>query len=303
MTLRTVRVVLLPALCTLLTAAVWAQDKPKDSAPAKAPAAAPKAAPAAPKKEAAPTQAPAAAPAAKDAAPAAKADSGMDDKQKMSYAVGVRLGKMIEDGVSLLDMKACVDGLTDSIGKKQIKIDEAEVGQLLQGFQKQMMEAKFGANKAEGEKFLTENSTKEGVKTLPSGLQYKVLTEGTGRTPKATDTVSTNYRGTFINGTEFDSSYKRNQPAMIPVNRVIPGWTEALQLMKEGGKWELYVPYAMAYGEEGRPPQIPPFSVLVFQVELLKIVDQPAAAPGESKPVTIAPKPAAAPVTPPPVKK
>lgn len=229
-----------------------------------------------------------------------KADSGMTDKQKTSYAVGVQFGKAIADGAALIDSEALAAGLKDAMEKKEIKLDEAEIGPLLQALQKQMMEIRYSAVKEEGEKFLTENATKEGVKTLPSGLQYKVVTEGTGRTPKATDVVQTNYSGTFVNGTEFDSSYKRNQPAEFPVNRVIAGWTEALQLMKEGSKWELYVPYAMAYGEEGRPPQIPPFSVLKFQVELLKIIDAPAAeAP---KPVIVAPK-AAAPATPPPAKK
>ncbi len=228
-----------------------------------------------------------------------KADSGMNEKQKTSYAVGVQFGKAIADGAELIDTEALAAGLKDAMEKKELNLDEAEIGTLLQALQKQIMDARFGAAKAEGEKFLTENATKEGVKTLPSGLQYKVLTEGTGRTPKESDMVQTHYRGTLINGTEFDSSYKRNQPAEFPVNRVIAGWTEALQLMKEGSKWELYVPYAMAYGEQGRPPQIPPFSVLTFEVELIKIVDATGAE--TSKPVVITPK--AAPATPPPAKQ
>jgi FKBP-type peptidyl-prolyl cis-trans isomerase len=125
---------------------------------------------------------------------------------------------------------------------------------------------------ATGEKFLKENAAKEGVKTLPSGLQYKVLKEGTGKTPKATDTVVTHYRGTLINGTEFDSSYKRNEPAEFPVNRVIKGWTEALQLMKEGEKWMLFVPSNLAYGPSGTPGgPIGPNETLIFEVELLKV--------------------------------
>lgn len=124
---------------------------------------------------------------------------------------------------------------------------------------------------AKGEAFLKENATKEGVKTLPSGLQYKVIKEGTGKSPKATDTVSVHYRGTLINGTEFDSSYKRNAPAEFPVNRVIRGWTEALQLMKEGSKWMLYIPSNLAYGSRGAGGDIGPDETLIFEVELLKV--------------------------------
>ncbi len=122
-----------------------------------------------------------------------------------------------------------------------------------------------------GQQFLDENSKKEGVHTLPDGLQYKVLKEGTGTKPKATDTVVVHYRGTLIDGTEFDSSYKRNEPAEFPVNRVIKGWTEALQLMPEGSKWMLYIPSRLAYGERGAPGAIGPNETLVFEVELLKV--------------------------------
>ena len=122
-----------------------------------------------------------------------------------------------------------------------------------------------------GETFLQENAKKEGVKTLPSGLQYKSVKQGDGKSPKATDTVSVHYRGTLIDGTEFDSSYKRNEPAEFPVNRVIKGWTEALQLMKEGDKWMLYIPSALAYGERGAGGLIGPNEALVFEVELLKV--------------------------------
>ena len=121
------------------------------------------------------------------------------------------------------------------------------------------------------EKFLMENKAKEGVKTLPSGLQYKVIKDGDGKTPKLTDTVSTHYRGTLLDGSEFDSSYKRNQPAEFPVSGVIKGWTEALQLMKEGAKWVLYVPAKLAYGERGFPPVIGPNETLIFEIELLKV--------------------------------
>ena len=127
-------------------------------------------------------------------------------------------------------------------------------------------------NKQEGEAFLAENKKKEGVKTLPSGLQYKVITEGTGKSPKASDTVTVNYRGTLIDGTEFDSSYKRGQAASFQVNGVIKGWTEALQLMKEGAKWQLFVPSNLAYGEKGTGSgPIGPNATLVFEVELISV--------------------------------
>ncbi|MHA3773950.1 FKBP-type peptidyl-prolyl cis-trans isomerase [Verrucomicrobiota bacterium sgz303538] len=122
-----------------------------------------------------------------------------------------------------------------------------------------------------GEKFLKENAAKEGVKTLPSGLQYKVLKQGEGKSPKATDTVSVHYKGTLIDGKEFDSSYKRGEPAEFPVNRVIKGWTEALQLMKEGDKWMLYIPSNLAYGSRGAGRDIGPDETLIFEVELLKV--------------------------------
>ncbi|MGV3532261.1 MAG: FKBP-type peptidyl-prolyl cis-trans isomerase [Chthoniobacteraceae bacterium] len=124
---------------------------------------------------------------------------------------------------------------------------------------------------AKGETYLKENGKKEGVKTLPSGLQYKVVKEGSGKSPKATDTVSVHYRGTLIDGTEFDSSIKRGEPAEFPVNRVIKGWTEALQLMKEGDKWMLYIPSHLAYGERGAGGAIGPNETLIFEVELLKV--------------------------------
>jgi FKBP-type peptidyl-prolyl cis-trans isomerase len=130
------------------------------------------------------------------------------------------------------------------------------------------------------EKFLMENKTKEGVKTLPSGLQYKVLKEGTGKTPKDTDVVVTHYKGTLLDGTEFDSSYKRNAPAEFPVNRVIKGWTEALQLMKEGDKWILYIPPKLAYGERGAPGGvIGPNETLIFEIELIKVKEAGAPTP------------------------
>ncbi len=128
-------------------------------------------------------------------------------------------------------------------------------------------------NRKEGEAFLEANKNKEGVVTLPSGLQYKIMTEGKGKKPAVDDRVVCHYRGTFINGTEFDSSFKRNQPSTFPVNGVIKGWTEALQLMPVGSKWQLFIPYNLAYGEKGRPPLIEPCTMLIFEVELIAIQD------------------------------
>jgi FKBP-type peptidyl-prolyl cis-trans isomerase FklB len=142
----------------------------------------------------------------------------------------------------------------------------------MQGKAQATMAAEAAKNKKEGEAFLAANKTKEGVKTLPSGLQYKVLKNGTGKTPKATDSVKAHYAGTLLNGTEFDSSIKRGEPTVFPVNGVIPGWIEALQLMKTGSKWQLFIPSELAYGERGQQ-SIPPNSVLIFEVELIGIED------------------------------
>jgi FKBP-type peptidyl-prolyl cis-trans isomerase FklB len=145
-------------------------------------------------------------------------------------------------------------------------------------FQKEMMAKREQAgkeagakNKVEGEAFLAENGKKEGVVTLPDGLQYKILKEGDGAKPKATDTVTVHYRGTLISGTEFDSSYKRKEPVSFPVNGVIAGWTEALQLMKVGSKWQLFIPSTLAYGERGAGPDLGPNATLIFEVELISI--------------------------------
>ena len=148
-------------------------------------------------------------------------------------------------------------------------------------------------NKTEGAKFLEENKKKEGVKTAASGLQYKVLKEGNGAQPKATDTVTVNYRGTLINGTEFDSSYKRGQPATFPVNGVIKGWTEALQLMKVGSKYQLFIPSNLAYGERAVSPDLSANSTLIFEVELLDA--KPAPTPGAAAAPKAAPSPATSP--------
>ena len=212
----------------------------------------------------------------------ATAAQDMDDKQKASYCVGIQLGKMVSNTPELIDQAALIEGLKDSIAGTESKVSEEEMQRLLQDLNVKMqaatkarLEQEGAESKTEGETFLADNGKQEGWKTTASGLQYKVITPGIGKTPAKSDTVQTHYRGTFIDGKEFDSSYKRGQPAQFGVTQVIPGWTEALLLMKEGAKWELAIPYQLAYGEAGRPPAIPPFSVLKFEIELIEIVQQP----------------------------
>ena len=159
-----------------------------------------------------------------------------------------------------------------------LKLDEAEAQQLVQEFfakqeakQQAAASEKGKVAKAEGEKFLAENGKKEGIITTASGLQYQILREGNGKSPKATDTVECHYEGTLIDGTKFDSSYDRGQTATFPLNQVIAGWTEGLQLMKEGGKYRFFIPYNLGYGERGAGASIPPFAALVFDVELVTV--------------------------------
>jgi len=175
-------------------------------------------------------------------------------------------------------------GIKDAIaGKPQLNPDQ--IKEVMTTFEKDMEQKQKEAgekNKAEGTKFLEENKKKEGVKTTASGLQYKVIKDGNGAQPKKTDTVTVNYRGTLINGTEFDSSYKRGQPATFPVSGVIPGWSEALQLMKVGSKYQLFVPSNLAYGERSVGPDIGANSTLLFEVELLDAKPAPTPAPGGS---------------------
>jgi FKBP-type peptidyl-prolyl cis-trans isomerase FklB len=177
-----------------------------------------------------------------------------------------------------INPKILVRGIQDILSSSPLLLSEKEIEKCMEAFRQEMMARQqvrmkglAEKNNLEGEKFLAENKTLEGVVTLPSGLQYKVLVPGSGATPKASDTVVTQYRGTLLNGTEFDSSYKRNEPATFPVSGVIPGWTEALQLMKTGAKWQLFVPARLAYGENSPGPEIPPNSTLIFEVELLNI--------------------------------
>jgi FKBP-type peptidyl-prolyl cis-trans isomerase FklB len=196
-----------------------------------------------------------------------------DLKDKASYSIGLNFGFNFKRQNVDINTDAFAAGVKDALSGKKPLLSEQEVKEALTAFQKDMEQKEAAAgqkNASEAEKFLTENKTKEGVKTTASGLQYKVMKEGNGAQPKSSDTVTVNYRGTLLDGTEFDSSYKRGQPATFPVGGVIKGWTEALQLMKVGSKYQLFIPANLAYGEQGRP-SIPPNSLLIFEVELMDV--------------------------------
>ena len=209
-------------------------------------------------------------------------------KQKFSYALGMNIGTNLGNTLKKqsveVDWNLVAQGLKESTSGAKTRLTEEEAKAVLNEVQaevsKQMQEKAqqvAAANKTEGEAFLAANKEKEGVVTLPSGLQYKIVNAGTGPKPAASDSVSCNYRGTLVNGTEFDSSYKRGQPATFEVDRVIKGWTEALQLMPVGSKWQLFIPSNLAYGETGQPRGgIEPNATLIFDVELLSIVDKNA---------------------------
>ena len=201
-------------------------------------------------------------------------------KEKASYALGMNIGSTLKrQGVTgQVDPAIVARGLRDSMGTGKTLLTEEEEKAVLTQLQtdvRQQQQAKAHdeglSNRKEGEAFLAANKTKEGVVTLPSGLQYKILKEGTGPKPTAADTVSCNYRGTLINGKEFDSSYKRGEPTSFPVSGVIKGWTEALQLMPVGSKWQLFIPADLAYGDRGAGGDIGPGETLIFEVELLSI--------------------------------
>jgi len=223
-------------------------------------------------------------PAAKRPAASAKTAAPLTlktSKDKFSYALGMRMGTSLHKQEVPVDANILARGLKDSLagGKTLLTEQEAqaaivEVQNDLRKKQEEKMQMEGAANKKEGDAFLAANKGKDGVVTLPSGLEYKILKAGTGPKPAATDSVVCNYRGTLINGTEFDSSYKRGQPATFPVTGVIKGWTEALQLMPVGSKWQLFVPADLAYGERGPAPEIGPNSTLIFEVELLSIEDK-----------------------------
>ena len=198
---------------------------------------------------------------------------------KLSYALGIGIGSQLAGmGAKELNIDDFAQAIKDVISGSELKVDNAEAQTLVQNFfqeqeaKQQAAVAETGkAAKAAGEAFLAENGKKEGVVTLPSGLQYQVLKEGNGKKPSATDKVVCHYEGTLIDGTIFDSSYKRNEPAIFGLNQVIPGWTEGVQLMQEGAKYRFFIPYKLAYGERGAGAQIPPFAALVFDVELIEV--------------------------------
>ena len=201
-----------------------------------------------------------------------------DQKDKESYSLGYQFGYNLKAQGVDLDLEVYNSGIKDALGGKEPQMSQEDIRATIMGLQQRLQAARqkelkeqAEKNVEEGKKFLAENQKKEGIKTLPSGLQYKVIAEGSGNTPQATDTVTVNYKGTLTDGTEFDSSYKRGQPASFKVNGVIKGWTEALQLMKEGSKWQIFIPADLAYGERGAGRTIPPGSTLIFEVELISV--------------------------------
>jgi FKBP-type peptidyl-prolyl cis-trans isomerase FklB len=202
-------------------------------------------------------------------------------KDKVSYAIGLNIGKSLRKDSVEVDPNIFFRGLKDALAGAKTLLTEEEMKSVMTTLQSELrkqqeetMRQAGEINKKAGEAFLAENKTKEGVVTLPSGLQYKILKQGTGPKPSATDSVVCNYRGTLMDGTEFDSSYKRGQPATFPVSGVIKGWTEAVQLMPVGSKWQLFVPSELGYGNRGAGADIGPNATLIFEVELLSIQDK-----------------------------
>ena len=198
---------------------------------------------------------------------------------KVSYSLGLGIGQQLAQmGANGISAEDFAQAIKDVLEGNELKISHRDAQGIVQEFF-QKKEAEIQAQRAEqgkvhkeaGEKFLAENTKKEGVITLPSGLQYKVLKEGNGKKPSAKDTVVCHYEGTLIDGTVFDSSYKRGEPATFPLQQVIAGWTEGVQLMQEGAKYRFYIPYRLAYGEGGAGAQIPPFAALIFDVELIEV--------------------------------
>jgi len=194
-----------------------------------------------------------------------------NEKEKISYSIGLNIGKNLAGDLKKqsidIDPNLLAKGVQDALTGANPLLSNEEVQQTMLAFQKKIVEKE----KQRGEAFLAENKKKEGVKTLPSGLQYKVIKAGTGKKPGMNDTVTVQYRGTLIDGTEFDSSYRRGQPATFQVSGVIPGWTEALALMEEGAKWQLFIPPNLAYGERGAGGLIGPNATLIFEIELLSV--------------------------------
>jgi FKBP-type peptidyl-prolyl cis-trans isomerase len=207
-----------------------------------------------------------------------KAEDLNDQKKKVSYAIGMDIGKNFKERSMDLDLDILSQGMRDAQGGVQPLLGAEEIQKVMNQFQQDMMKAEqqkrlaqAGDNKVKGEAFLAENAKKPGIQITASGLQYKVISTGSGPKPKASDTVKVHYRGTLIDGSEFDSSYKRNQPAVFPLNGVIKGWTEALQLMNVGSKYQVFLPSSLGYGEQGAGQVIGPNATLVFDVELIGI--------------------------------
>ncbi len=201
-----------------------------------------------------------------------------EEKDKVSYSVGYQVGGDFKRQGVDLNPDLMVKGVQDAMSGAKPLMTQQEMNETLADLKKKIVAEQqrqnkeaAGKNLSEGKVFLAENAKKKGVKTLPSGLQYKVIEKGAGASPKKTDSVTVHYKGTLIDGTEFDSSYKRGKPATFRVDRVIAGWTEALQLMKPGAKWQLFIPPDLAYGERGAGPRIGPNSTLIFEVELIKV--------------------------------
>ncbi len=200
-----------------------------------------------------------------------------EQKDKESYSLGYQFGQSLKKQGVDINLQIYISGIQDALGGKEPQMKPEEIQATVMGLHQRVMSAREKAVKEQAAKnlneakaFLEENKNKEGIKTLASGLQYKILTEGSGKIPKATDTVTVQYRGTMMDGTEFDSSYRRGKPVTFKVDELIPGWREALQLMKEGSKWQLFIPPELAYRETEQGP-IPPNSTLIFEIELLSI--------------------------------
>lgn len=215
-----------------------------------------------------------------------------DEKQKASYAVGIFVGNQIKRSSMDVDLNVLLGAVNDVLEGKELRLTDMQASEAIRTYQQESRRKLAEKNKKEGEAFLAENKTKPGVQTktvpLPDGttaeLQYKIITEGKGELPKSNDTVSVNYRGTLLNGKEFDSSFKRGQPAKFMVTRVVKGWTAALESMKVGSKWELYLPSSLGYGDTGNS-SIEPGAALIFEVELLAI-EPPPPAPAAAQPLT-----------------
>ncbi|MGA2958453.1 MAG: FKBP-type peptidyl-prolyl cis-trans isomerase [Thermodesulfobacteriota bacterium] len=202
-------------------------------------------------------------------------------KEKISYIIGMDIGGNFKKQSVDIDPDILARGVKDALSGAKPQLSDQEAREVMTSFEKEMrakqeeIRKTVGEkNKIEGEKFLAENKSKEGIQTLPDGLQYKVITPGKGKKPQLTDTVIAHYRGTLIDGTEFDSSYRRGQPSSFPVSGVIRGWTEAVQLMEEGAKWQLFIPPNLAYGDRGAGQVIGPNAVLIFEVELISIQEK-----------------------------